>query len=170
MHLNLLCVRNNTDLWENHKTFINAIRNGDSGLDIPCPEDITIPVGALGFSIPLGLKCETHSPFWLIPRSSIAKSPLRMSNSVGLIDRSYRGELIAKVDNFTDKDWKIERGTMLFQIVSFDGTTPTFSLVNDVSKTERGDGGFGSTTDEKSISAEQEPVSSKESAPLTSES
>ena len=162
MHLNLLCTRNNSDLWEKHQTFINAIRNGDSGLDIPCPEEITIPGGSLGFSIHLGLKCETHVPFWLVPRSSISKSPLRMSNNIGLIDRSYRGELIAKVDNLVDKDWKIERGTMLFQIVSFSGETPTFSLVTDVKNTERGDGGFGSTT-ERPVNAEQPPVSSKQS-------
>lgn len=163
MHLNLLCTRDNSDLWEKHQTFINAIRNGDSGLDIPCPETITVPAGSLGFSIPLGLKCESHVPFWLVPRSSISKSPLRMSNNIGLIDRSYRGELIAKVDNLVDKDWKIERGMMLFQIVSFSGETPTFSLVTDVNKSTRGEGGFGSTT-ENPVSAEQPPVSSKQSA------
>lgn len=161
MHLNIQCIRSNEDLWETHKTFINAIRNGDSGLDIPCPEDIVIPGGSMGFSINLGIKCESHVPFFLLARSSIAKSPIRMSNSIGIIDRSYRGELIAKVDNFIDKECKVERGTMLFQIVSFDGNTPTYSLVRGVSNTERGEGGFGSTTP----SAAQEPVSDKESAP-----
>ena len=163
MHLNIQCIRNNDDLWKVHPTFINAIRNGDSGLDIPCPEDIVIPRGSLGFSISLGVKCETHSPFLLMPRSSLAKSPLRMSNSIGLIDRSYRGEVIAKVDNFTDRDWKVERGTMLFQMVAFDGNTPTYSLVGDVSNTARGEGGFGSTT--TTSGATQEPYSNKQSAP-----
>lgn len=147
MHLNLLCVRNNMDLWTNHRTFVKAIKNGDSGLDIPFPEEIAVPPGTFGFPIPLGIKVETHCPFFLMPRSSIAKSPLRMSNSIGLIDRSYRGELIAMVDNYSDQEWRAERGTMLFQIVSFDGNTPTYTLVDMVANTERGDGGFGSTTD-----------------------
>lgn len=168
MHLNLLCLRSNEELWEKHMTFINAIRNGDSGLDIPCPEDVTIPGSSLGFPINLGIKCESHSPYFLIPRSSIAKTPIRMSNSIGLIDRSYRGELIARVDNFTSEDFKISRGDMLFQIVAFDGNTPTFSLVSGVNDTKRGEGGFGSTTDQ-SPSASQEPVSAKEST-VTSES
>lgn len=168
MHLNILCVSSNVDLWESHKTFLNAVRNGDSGLDIPCPSKIVVPGGAMGFPIQLGIKVETHSPFWLVSRSSISKTPLRMSNALGLIDRTYRGEIIARVDNFTDKEYIIERGTMLFQIVSFDGNTPTFTIVVDVGKTNRGEGGFGSTTeDDKVISAEQFPCSSKESTQLS---
>lgn len=166
MHLNILCIRSNEGLWETHKTFINAIRNGDSGLDIPCPEDVTVPGGALGFPINLGIKCETHSPYFLLPRSSISKTTIRMANSIGLIDRSYRGELIAKVDNFSANEYKIEKGTMLFQIVSFDGNTPTFSIVSGVNSTSRGEGGFGSTTP----SAQQEPVSDKESSPVSQSS
>ena len=166
MHLNIQCVRENIEHWKRHKTFINAIRNGDSGLDIPCPEDVTVPGGALGFPINLGIKCETHTPFFLLPRSSISKTTIRMANSIGLIDRSYRGEIIAKVDNFSSTEFKIEKGSMVFQIVSFDGNTPTYSLVEGVNTTERGEGGFGSTTP----SAEQTPVSDKESAPSSESS
>ena len=39
-----------------------------------------------------------------MPRSSISKTPLRMSNSVGLIDGGYRGEIMASVDNISDDD------------------------------------------------------------------
>ena len=52
-------------------------------------------------SYPKGENFTTLEPcsFLLLPRSSISKTPLRLSNSVGLIDAGYRGELQAPVDN-----------------------------------------------------------------------
>jgi dUTP pyrophosphatase len=52
---------------------------------------------------------------------------------------------MAAVDNIKEKDYKIEYGQRLFQIVAMDGSPLSFQLVDKLSKTDRGTGGFGST-------------------------
>jgi len=82
----------------------------------------------------------------MYPRSSISKTPLRLANSVGIIDSGYRGELQAPVDNFSCQKYIVEEGQRLFQICSGD-LTPFFNIkiVDSLDQTDRGAGGFGST-------------------------
>ena len=80
-----------------------------------------------------------------MPRSSISKTPLRLCNSIGLIDAGYRGEIMAAVDNIKQEDYTINSGQRLFQIVAMDGSPLSFELVIKLSTTGRGAGGFGST-------------------------
>ena len=93
------------------------------------------------------IACENtdEMPYLLMPRSSISKTPLRQCNSVGLIDAGYRGEIMAAVDNIKDIPYTVEPGQRLFQLVSMDGAPITFEIVSELSQTDRGDGGFGST-------------------------
>jgi dUTP pyrophosphatase len=85
-------------------------------------------------------------PFYIYPRSSISKTPLRLANSVGIIDSGYRGELIAVFDNISDYEYIILPGTRLVQTCLPDLIPFSVKLVdNDFPTTERGDGGFGST-------------------------
>ena len=74
-----------------------------------------------------------------------AKTPLRLSNSVGIIDSGYRGNIIGIVDNLSDEDFIVEPGTRLFQICSPVLDSITFQIVNSLSDTSRGGGGLGST-------------------------
>lgn len=83
--------------------------------------------------------------YYLYPRSSISKTPLRMSNGTGIIDAGYRGNIIAKVDNISENDYKIEKGTRLFQICDVSLDEIDIKIVDELSCTTRGDGGFGST-------------------------
>ena len=85
--------------------------------------------------------------YYLYSRSSIVKTPLRLANSVGIIDAGYRGNIMAYVDNIKTEDYIVERGTRLFQICSGDLSPLTFEMVNQLSETTRGIGGFGSTDD-----------------------
>jgi dUTPase len=117
----------------------------------------------------LGVKCamyktvaQTHTiptGFYLYPRSSICKTPFRMSNSLGIIDAGYRGELIAAVDLQSEMatkssdawmNWKLALGTIkkhdrMFQICSPDLSPFTVHLIDALDNTERGTGGHGST-------------------------
>ena len=129
-------------MYEEHGQF----HVGDAGLDLFVVEEQTIEGGKTGF-INLGISCETMEkrPYLLMPRSSISKTPLRLCNSVGLIDAGYRGELMAAVDNIKQEDYKIHSGQRLFQIVAMDGSPLSFELVDKLSSTSRGAGGFGST-------------------------
>jgi dUTP pyrophosphatase len=69
-----------------------------------------------------------------------------MSNSIGIIDAGYRGEIMAVVDNISDNDYLVEKDTRLFQLLNTD-LVPfnEVSVVESLSETSRGDGGFGST-------------------------
>lgn len=89
------------------------------------------------------LKSDSH--FWLAPRSSIFKSGLLMANSMGVIDKSYRGELKAPVWSMTG-DSTVSRGDRLFQIVAPDmGWIRHVRMVDSMPGTSRGAGGFGSS-------------------------
>ena len=97
---------------------------------------------------PSGQEFLTLEPcsYMLFPRSSISKTPLRLSNSIGLIDSGYRGELLAVVDNISSEKYEVKKGDRLFQIVNKD-LVPFEEIVETekLDETDRGDGGFGST-------------------------
>ena len=68
-----------------------------------------------------------NKAYYLFPRSSISKTPLRLANSIGLIDGGYRGELVGMVDNIYDKDFHIKRGERYFQLVAVDSSPLTLN-------------------------------------------
>lgn len=122
------------------------VKAGTAGLDVPCPMSLTIPPGQKGFKIHLGVRVEPDHHFWLVPRSSISKKHLRMSNSIGVIDKDYRGELILVVDNVKASAVNVLKGERLCQIVSMTGSQIRFSFGKVNMNTERGENGFGSTS------------------------
>ena len=128
--------------YENHGHF----HDGDAGLDLYVIENITFHAGETK-AIKLGISCEPENgcAYYLFPRSSISKTPLRMSNSIGLIDGGYRGEIMAMCDNIKDFTYHVEKGQRLFQIVATDSSPIHYKLVDNLTKTSRGMGGFGST-------------------------
>ncbi len=130
------------EYYRNHKHF----HPGDAGLDLFVIDRLTIAPRTTEL-LHLQISCETRSsePYYLIPRSSISKTPLRMANSIGLIDGGYRGEIMAAVDNIRDKPFTVEPGQRLFQLVAMNGSPITFELVEELTDTSRGSGGFGST-------------------------
>lgn len=84
--------------------------------------------------------------YWMPPRSSISKTGLLLLNSIGVIDRSYRGELMSFLWNTTDKEITVQKGDRLVQIVSPDmGAIDSIKIVSELDETSRGEGGFGST-------------------------
>ena len=129
-------------MYEEHSHF----HDGDAGLDLFVIHELTIQAGESAF-IHLQISCENldGKPYLLMPRSSISKTPLRLSNSIGLIDGGYRGEIIAAVDNIKDIPYKVNPGQRLFQLVAMDGSPVHFKIVEELSETARGTGGFGST-------------------------
>ncbi|KAF4674348.1 hypothetical protein FOL47_009370 [Perkinsus chesapeaki] len=132
MHLKILALDNKAaEYYTAHKTF----HDGDSGLDLFVVKDQTIQ--------PVGLS------WLLLARSSISKTPLRLSNSIGLIDQGYRGEVIAAVDNIKNEAYTVKEGDRLVQAVGFDGKGITMELVTELDKTTRGEGGFGSTNEQQ---------------------
>ncbi len=119
---------------------------GDAGLDLFVLEDQTFEAGETR-ALHLGIQCEPEDgrAYLLMPRSSISKTPLRMANSIGLIDGGYRGEIIAVCDNIKGAPYTAHRGDRLFQLVALDGSPIEYELRDELSATTRGGGGFGST-------------------------
>jgi dUTP pyrophosphatase len=99
---------------------------------------VKIPVGWVGL---------------LVPRSGLSKRGITMTNSIGIIDADYRGEIIASLvyDSLADTiaiDQVIERGERIVQLVVL--PCPTLSMLiwngdSEWNDTDRGFGGFGST-------------------------
>ena len=86
--------------------------------------------------------------YWMMSRSSISKTPLRLANSLGLIDAGYRGTLIAAVDNRAAEPYTVNINDRLFQVVNSDLLPWDAIEIVDVipgGETLRGEGGFGST-------------------------
>lgn len=129
----------------------NREDRGDAGLDLYCPGDMEILPGQTA-KIDLKIQCEGLSDnddrnvcYYLYPRSSISKTPLRLANSVGIIDAGYRGNLMAVVDNISKEPFNIQKGQRLFQICGRYLEPIHLNLVENLSDSERGNGGFGST-------------------------
>ena len=135
---------NNTALefYRDHGHF----HDGDAGLDLYVLENILFEPGETK-AIKLGISCEPENgkAYYLFPRSSISKTPLRMANSIGLIDGGYRGEIMAMCDNIISETYTAEKGQRLFQLVGTDSSPIHFELGEELEMTTRGTGGFGST-------------------------
>lgn len=150
---------------ENHNT--NAKNDFyDSGFDILNPEDIIFQNHTYGNKVNLGIVAASYlcpyninlhnestnqsSPcgFYIYPRSSISKTPIRLSNSTGIIDSGYRGNLMGVFDNISSTDFFFEKHNRLVQICG-PGLCPIHvelvDSVEELGTTERGSGGFGST-------------------------
>ena len=130
------------ELYRNHGHF----HDGDAGLDLYVLEDLHFEPGETK-TIKLGISCEPEDgiAYYLFPRSSISKTPLRMANSIGLIDGGYRGEIMAVCDNIKSEAYTAEKGQRLFQLVATDSSPIQYELVEELEMTTRGTGGFGST-------------------------
>jgi dUTP pyrophosphatase len=147
-----------TDAVSLHNKSIEENAYYDAGFNLICPADLEIE----GFStakIDLGVRGAmtfawaaparvANVGYFLYPRSSTGtKTPLRLANSVGVIDSGYRGNYIAAFDNIRAAGFKVEKGQKLVQICAPNITYPLrVELVSELDlDTVRGAGGFGST-------------------------
>ena len=166
MHLKLFLDDEDLEL---QKAYINAIKTHndklnfqpnmiDAGFDIlTVANDILSKPFANKVDFKIVCACKMiykndisyNTGFYMYPRSSISKSPLRLANNVGIIEAGYRGHLIGMFDLIDDHTQHIKKFEKYLQICA-PGLIPIFvELVNskeDLGEdTARGDGGFGST-------------------------
>lgn len=124
----------------------------DAGFDLYCPTETffneKFETVYINMKIKTEMSCTNgYTGFNVYPRSSISKTPLMIANHTGIIDSGYRGEIIGAFRCFTD-NYKVEKHTRLLQIVHPGGLRIHIRVVDDVNeltKTERDEGGFGST-------------------------
>ena len=122
---------------------------GAAGYDLCACLDtpVTLAPGE-GFSFPTGFAAEIPQGLvgLVFCRSGLGvKHGVSLPNCVGVIDSDYRGELIVPLRNFGDNPYTVQPGERIAQLVLL----PVFLLpveeVEELSQTQRGEGGFGST-------------------------
>lgn len=81
-----------------------------------------------------------------IPRSSLGRRKLKLTNTVGVIDSDYRGQVMCELYNYGTEGQVIENFERLFQLVIVPHYNPhMYEIVESLDDTSRGTGGFGST-------------------------
>jgi dUTP pyrophosphatase len=120
---------------------------GDAGLDltavgITTVEDYTY--GYIEYSTGLSVEIPEGYVGLLFPRSSLSNTGLIMANSVGVIDSGYRGEIKCRF-KWVKNTKKYDVGDRVAQLIIIPYPQVEFQEVVDLSETERGEGGFGST-------------------------
>ncbi|MGA1845888.1 dUTP diphosphatase [Deferribacter abyssi] len=120
---------------------------GSSGMDLRSAVDEIIPSGKFKL-IPTGVYIELPNGFeaQVRPRSGLAlKHGITVLNTPGTIDSDYRGEIKVILVNFGSSDFRIKRGDRIAQLVVSEVIKADIEIIDVLSKTERGYGGFGST-------------------------
>jgi len=104
------------------------------------PLERTIVPTGLFIEIPIGYEAQVR------PRSGLAiKKGVTVLNTPGTIDADYRGEIMIILINLSNEDFVIKHGERIAQMVIAAHEQAEWNLVDDLSETERGAGGFGST-------------------------
>lgn len=123
---------------------------GSAGMDLAAcvDEPVVIPAGK-HMVIPTGIaialpSCEYVALVYV--RSSLGfKKGVTLSNSVGVIDSDYRGEIKVSLVNLSSEDFTVNPGDRIAQLVITPVCIPQITVANELSETDRGEGGFGST-------------------------
>ncbi len=123
--------------------------NGSSGMDLAANLPLSVNIGpgkteiiptGIALSIPKGYEVQIR------PRSGLAaKQKITVLNTPGTIDADYRGEIKVILINLSNKSFLVENGLRRAQMVVCPIVQAKLKEVDDLGKTERGTGGFGST-------------------------
>jgi dUTP pyrophosphatase len=119
---------------------------GDAGMDLTITSEIENTTYSVSYGFGIAVEIPKNYVGLIFPRSSVRNQDLILSNCVGVIDSGYRGELQAtfkKTNGLDSLKYKVgERGAQII-ILPY----PQVKMVesDELSNTERGDGGFGST-------------------------
>lgn len=98
--------------------------------------------------VPIGIAVEIPEGYFggICARSGLAtKQGLREANPIGVIDSDYRGEVIVALHNDTTSIQRIGAGERIAQLIIMPYLNVDFNIVNELTNTDRGSNGFGST-------------------------
>ena len=120
---------------------------GDAGVDLYAAEDYLLKpmerklIGTgIKIEIPYGYEAQIR------PKSGLAlEHGISHANSIGTIDSSYKGEIKIPMINFSDKQYKIEKGKKIGQMVFAKVEEAVFEEIEELEATTRNEQGFGST-------------------------
>ena len=120
-------------------------KNGDAGMDLTITEIKSETDDDITYSFGIALEIPKDYVGLVFPRSSLKNYDLSLSNSIGVIDSGYRGEIMAvfKKTKINGKYYNI--GERCAQIIIIPIPSINFIEVNELNDTERGNKGYGST-------------------------
>lgn len=143
---------------------------GDAGMDLTATSKHYDEFGNVVYGIGIAIAIPLNHVGLIFPRSSNSKQDLLLSNSVGVIDSGYRGELMLKFKPsgvFCDNDYGVDTIGTEFEFITFSDSIDNYSdyevgdrigqiiilpypsinyvEVNELTETERGTSGYGST-------------------------
>ncbi len=123
--------------------------DGSLGMDLSAAlsEPVVIKPGER-VAVPTGIAIQIPDGWgaFVFPRSGLSlKSGITMCNCVGVIDTDYTGELKAAVINVSDKEFTVNSGDRIAQLVFLPVEKARLVSAEELDNTDRGDGGFGST-------------------------
>lgn len=122
---------------------------GASAMDLiaAIENDVVIPSGEIRM-IPTGIAIELphNTEAQVRSRSGLAiKKGIAVVNGIGTIDEDYRGEICVGLINHSKTDFTIQRGDRIAQMAIMEVLKPEIVVADDLSDTQRAEGGFGST-------------------------
>jgi dUTP pyrophosphatase len=121
-------------------------KNGDAGMDIIATSIINEETFQITYGTGISMEIPNGFVGLIFPRSSVRKTDLSLSNCVGVVDSGYRGEIQATFRKHKGvASNKYEVGDRIAQIMIIPHPPIEFEEVEELSDTERGEGGFGST-------------------------
>ena len=107
-------------------------------------EDVVIPVGERR-AIPLGFAMEIPDGYEAVIRPRSGLSLKGIDETIGTIDTDYRAEVKSCLINNSKEDFVVHNGDRICQMTIREVPKVVFVLTDELSETERGEGGFGST-------------------------
>lgn len=117
--------------------------------DLSMPDAGYIPeMNIEPIKVPLGFAAEVPVGYvaMILPRSGVGtKNGVELQNTAGIIDADYRGQWFAFLNTKTGDEFSWEAGKKVLQVLIVPVHTPVLNIVDELSDTTRGDGGFGST-------------------------
>ncbi|MDA9561652.1 dUTP diphosphatase [Gammaproteobacteria bacterium] len=124
--------------------------DGSAGLDLrACLGEKSILEAGMSQLIPIGFAMYLEDPALaalVVPRSGLgSKHGIVLGNLVGLIDSDYQGELMVPAWNRSEKDFEINPGDRIAQMIIVPVVQARFNIVDSFEETLRGDKGFGSS-------------------------
>lgn len=118
---------------------------GDAGLDLVATQIISQDTQQVTYGTGLAIEIPEGYVGLIFPRSSIRKYELALSNSVGVIDSGYRGEIQATFNTRYYGEIVYKKGDKIAQLVIIPYPQVELYESDELSESERGSGGFGST-------------------------
>jgi dUTP pyrophosphatase len=123
---------------------------GSAGMDLKACIEEPIPIAPGEITkVPTGIAIQIPNRYiggFVFPRSGLSsKKGISLINCVGVIDSDYTGEIICPVVNHSRKEFTINPGDRIAQLVFMPVCNASLVEVEELNETERGSGGFGST-------------------------